>query len=260
MSNLYTLRPGLLVSLNTSIRGNVSYQKVELEGRHRDEEGQERARWETTRVITDPVEHDAAVKIRSKVRSLIVGQCATSAFGLLCPEANLGDLQKAIKEAQELASEFNDNAEHTRMTVNVIYGRIAQDDVSAARAIAGEIRGLMEDIQEGLSALDVNAIRAACDKARNVGGMLTPETKGRLDEAIAVARSAARRIVKAGEVAALEIDQAALEQVDKARVAFLDIEGSDDVAAPEMDARGVDFDTTPVEHDAGDVAPRDIEL
>src|SRR5690348_7110755 len=46
---LTTLRPGLLVSLKTSIVGNTEYRRVQLEADHVTEEGTRRARWETER-------------------------------------------------------------------------------------------------------------------------------------------------------------------------------------------------------------------
>ncbi len=40
-----TLRPGLLVSFKTSIRGNVSYTKKTLESEHITDDGAQEARW-----------------------------------------------------------------------------------------------------------------------------------------------------------------------------------------------------------------------
>ena len=51
-----TLRPGLLVSLKTSIRGNVSYQTRDLEHEHAVAGGQTRARWETERTVANKAE------------------------------------------------------------------------------------------------------------------------------------------------------------------------------------------------------------
>lgn len=247
MSEIRTLRPGLLVSMNTSIKGNVHYQKVDLENAHVERNGEQRARWETTRVISDPAEHEMAVKVRDKVRNLISGQCATSAFGLLCPENNADALREAMVEARQIVDGFNDEATLTRMSVNVIYGRIAQDDVEAVRAIAGEIRGLMEDMQDGLKTLNVKAVRDAANKARSIGGMLSPEAKGRIDVAIDAARKAARQIVKAGEEIAIEVDRTTLAEIDGARTAFLDLETEAiEVAAPVMDGRDIDLETDPV--------------
>ena len=86
MLNTSTLRPGLMVSLKTSIQGNVNYRTLTLEGDHITETGERKARWETERTVTDPVEHEAAIRARSLARSKIQCVCANSAFGLLCPE------------------------------------------------------------------------------------------------------------------------------------------------------------------------------
>ena len=249
MSNeVRTLRPGLLVSLNTSIKGNIHYRTLQLEGVHVDSFGQQRARWETTRVISDPIEHENAVKLRGKVRSLITGVCSISAFGLLCPETNAQALFDAIAQGRAMVDEFNTSAALTRMSVNVIYGHIAADDIEAVRAVTGEIRALMEDMQDGLKALDVKAVRDAANRARSVGAMLSPDAKGRLEVAIDAARSAARSIVKAGAEVAIEIDSVALAKIDMARTSFLDIDAGmfEEVAVPAMPSRGVDLDVTDV--------------
>lgn len=245
MTDYYTLRPGLLVSMQTSIKGNTHYRTMELEADHVDANGSRRARWETERIVTDPAEHEDAIKVRTKARGLILSVCSQSAFGLLCPNNKETDLREAIAAARELTDEFNSTAQLTRMNVNVIYGRIAQDDVEAVRAITGEIRELMEDMQQGLKTLDVKAVRDAANKARSVGAMLSPEAKSRLDTAIDAARKSARKIAKAGDAAAAEVDRATIARIDMARTSFLDLDIEAEAAhtaAPAMDARAIDME------------------
>ena len=121
-----TLRPGLLVSLKTSIHGNVAYRVNEIEEDHLDADGVRRATWQTERTIRDPAEHEEAIKIRTRCRSLVTGVCSPSSFGLLCPEAWEGRLADAALEAQELVAEFNGRASQTRISVYVLVGRIAE--------------------------------------------------------------------------------------------------------------------------------------
>lgn len=242
MSELRTLRPGLLVSLNTSIKGNVHYSKVDLEATHLDVNGEERAKWETERVITDPAEHDAAVKLRNQISNSVRAVCSQSAFGLLCREDNKQILTDAIDTARRLADEFNESASLTRISVNILYGRIAQDDVEAVRAIASELRDLMSDMQDGLATLNVKAVRDAANKARAIGEMLSDDAKSRLDVAITAARGAARQIAKAGETVGVAIDKRAIAQIDMARTSFLDIDiDAADIKAPVMNGRSLDL-------------------
>jgi len=243
-----TLRPGLLVSLRTNIAGGVKYERVDLETQRLDEDGQERSRWETTRVVVDPGEHAAAVKVRGKVRALVTGVCAQSDFGLLCPNSRQGDLRARIQEARALATQFNSQAATTRINVRVVAGTIAQDDVEAVRAISGELRDLMATMETGLANMDVKAVREAARKAKSVGQMLSADAKLRLDEAISAARSAARKVVKAGEQAAVEIDQDTLAALKAARTSFLDLDLADGdqddqtpAAAPAPAGRPLDF-------------------
>lgn len=247
MTTTHTLRPGLLVSLSTSLRGNVSYQTTTLEAEHPTEGGEAQARWETERTIADPAEHAEAIQVRSKIRTVIQRQCSRSAFGLLCPEGNADGLAEAIAHARNLAEDFNARAALTRITVNVLSGRIAADDVEAVKAISNELRDLMEEMQTGLASLDVKSVRDAASKAKDVGAMLTPEARGRLDVAIQAARSSARKLAKAGETAAVEVDRAAIAQIDMARTSFLDLdmELAAPVPAPAMEGRDIDLEAQP---------------
>ena len=240
-----TLRPGLLVSLKTSIRGNISYEHRDIEREHLTEDGIQLARWETERTISDPAEYEAATKVRSKVRSVISSVCANSAFGKLCPEKSADDLDAAIAEARRLADEFNATAKLTRVRVYVIAGRIAPDDAEAVRAIKSEVRDLLASMAAGVQNLDVKAVRDAADRARDIGRMLSPDAQARIQDAIDVARSAARHIVKAGEQVALEIDQRTIRRITEARTAFLDLDPAAEIATPTPEARALDFEPKP---------------
>ena len=255
MTTISTLRPGLLVSLKSSLTGNVQYRAETIESDHIDPmTGARRAKWETERVIEDPREHEAAVKARGKARSLITAVCAQSAFGLLCPASDEGKLQQAMRDARVVAEEFNMTASLTRITVNVIVGRIAADDVEAVRAINGEVRELLERMERGVRNLDVEAIRDSANKAKALTSMLSTAASERAEVAIKAARSAARQISKAGETAAVAVDAAAVELIRTSRLSFLDMEDAAEVQAPEATARAIDMEvdldteTPPVEY------------
>lgn len=238
MLSTKTLRPGLLVSLKTSISGNVSYRALTLESEHIADDGTARARWETLKITDDPEEFKAATIARSKARSLVTAVCAPSAFGLLCPEADRDALDRAVEEAREVARQFNDTSSQTRVSVNVIAGRIAPDDVEAVRAINSEVRDLLAEMERGLGNLDVKIVREAAGKAKAIGSMLNPEAASRIQVAIDAARSAARQIVKAGEGAAVEIDKRAIRACTEARTLFLDMDDAAELQTPEAAARG----------------------
>lgn len=240
-----TIRPGLLVSLSTSVTGNVKYRRRDIEQDHIDVNGVRRATWETEKAIEDPAEHEEAIKVRSRIRTIITSLCAQSSFGLLCPEAIADQLGDAIREGRDLADDFNARARLTRIAVYVIAGRIAPDDVEAVRAINSEIRDLMTTMESGLQRLDVKVVRDAADRARGLASMLSPDAAIRAQTAIEAARSAARRIVKAGEAAAIEIDEATLETIRSSRTAFLDLYDAQDMEAPTEAGRAIDFDEAP---------------
>lgn len=237
-----TLRPGLLVSLSTSITGNVTYFKTTLESPHIDAKtGAELAEWTTQRKIDDPIENEAASKVRSKVRSLISAVCAKSVHGLLCPETDRAELDAAIAAARALADDFNATAKLTHVSVNVMVGHVASDDVEAVKAINTEVRQLMELMESGVAGLDVKKVRDAANRARDVSSMLSPEANARVTVAIEAARKAAREIVKTGETVAQEIDTRTIRKIREQRLAFIDTSDAKEVAVPVSKVRKVDL-------------------
>lgn len=239
-----TLKPGLLVSLNTTITGNVKYSRQDVEAEHRLENGlTTKAVWQTQKVVFDADEDERARKARSKVRSIISGVCAESAFGLLCPLAKRDELKKAEAEALAVAEAFNDTASLSRLNVFLMTGEIAADDVEAVTKINRQVRELLASMADGVERLDVQAVRDAADQARSLSGMLTDDAKARVAVAIKTAREAARKITKAGEQAAQEIDRVAIRKISEARTAFLDLDQSGaPVATPELQASALDFE------------------
>jgi hypothetical protein len=241
-----TLRPGLLVSLKTSISGNVQYRKTDLERDHITDTGAREARWETQRIVYDPEEHERAVKVRGQCRWAVGSVCSTSEFGYLCPEQNEDKLDAAIAEAQRLADEFNDGAKLTHISVYVMKGRVEQDDVQAIRAINAEVRDLLTEMSDGIERMDPKKVREAANKAKNLGQMLSPEASAKIQDAIEAARSAARMIVKAGEEASVEIDEVVFEKINAAQTAFLDLDEQGEIVEVEADALALDLPTEPV--------------
>lgn len=241
-----TLRPGLLVSLKTVVEGdNVDYSRTILEAERITASGEQKARWETEKTVTDPKEHEAAIKVRGRCRSLIVGVCTKSEFGLLCPEDKIADLNIAIAEARTSADIFNRAASLSKVRINILAGRIAPTDVEAVRAINGEVRDLITQMETGLKNLDVGAVREAANRAKQLGSMLSPEAEERMQNTIDMVRKTARQIVKAGEAAAQEVDAATLARLVEARTAFLDLDAAQEVAAPAAEARAIDFEPLP---------------
>lgn len=226
-----TLRPGLLVSLKTTVSGNVRYSKRVIDAAAVDDAGVQKARWETERTIMDPVEHDEARLACSKARTAVTRVCAQSAFSLLCPEVDAEALETAIADARAIAEAFNATAKLSRVYVYVITGRIAPNDVEAVKAINSEIAGLMDDMQRGVSDADVKTIREAAKRAKGIAEILSKEARLQAEIAIDAARRAARDIVKA-EGSPIRVDAKAVRAITEARTMFLDVGEAAPVSAP----------------------------
>jgi len=244
MNEIRTLRPGVLVSLKTRTRGNVKYDKRDLEFAHLTGDGTQVSRWETEKTVYDAAEQKEASQVVSSASYLIRKLCVASEHGLLCPDSRADQLPAAITAARELADQFNAGATYTRVEVNVICGRVVADDVEATRAIFSETERFLAEMQTGLKELDVKKVRATIRKAKDVGQMLAPDANATVIAAVNVASAACKKIRKAGNQAAIAIDQNAINAIGQARNSFLDFDfdGTDvQVEAPAPILRAIDF-------------------
>lgn len=256
-----TLRPGLLVNIKTSIKGNVSYLKTREGQTTVYGDGSEVTDWETERTVKDAAEQKLATEVRSKARNLIVSVCAASEFGLLCPEDKRSDLNAAFSAARQLCADFNATSSVTSVKFNAIAGRIAPDDLEAVRAINSEVRDLLAEMAVGIEALDVGRVRDAASRAKKLGNMLSTEAQARIEDAISAVRAVATKIVKAGEEAATEVDAEVINKLAATRTAFLDLDDAAEVSAP-ADTSGRALDLAPHEASVIDIieTKRDLEL
>lgn len=253
-----TLRPGLLVHVSTSIKGNVSYRKLEGETKTLDD-GSEFTDWETERTIKDPAEQKRATDVRTKARGFITAVCAVTDHGLLCPDEKRPLLEEAYIKARRVVDDFNATSTTTRLKFNALAGRIEPNDQAAVRAINGEVRYLLAEMTLGLEALDVSRIREAADRAKKIGTMLSSEMQEQIAEAVKSVRKVAKDIVEAGETAGIEIDAALINRLAAARTAFLDIDPAAEVATP-ADTSGRALDLAPHVAPAAPAAPVKPEL
>jgi hypothetical protein len=120
--------------------------------------------------------------------------------------------------------------------------RVAADDAQAAREINSELTSLITAMQRGCEALDLKVIRDAAAKAKDICNMLTPAMQERVEGAVKLARSEARRLVKAGANAAVAVDRAVVDQLAFARSGFLDMDSASTIAAPHVSASDLDIE------------------
>lgn len=243
--SVLTLKPGLLVSLSARMAGGITYQRKDLD-KKTETDGPKVEKWETTKVIADPEEYERGNKVRGKCRSLIASECTYSTFGLLCPTDKEKALDDAIKESRRLAETFNASARTVQISVYVMKGRIAETDQEAAKGIADELKGLLDDMRDGVLAGDVKRVRDAADTAKQLGRMLDDTAAKRVAAAVEEARFFAKEITKRvkeeADTVADYVQEIKLNALAESRFAFLDM---DEVGeAPKIDAapRAVDFE------------------
>lgn len=226
-----TIRPGLLVGLKTSIVGGPAYFRKDLENEQVGDES--RKKWETVRVVQHVDELAAAQLTRNRARGEVVRVCMYTSFGLLCTVDREPELLAAIERAQRMVRDHNDVNRNVKVQLYVLRGRVADNDEMAARAIAAELRGLIEEMGAAVDRADPEAIRRAATEARKMLGVLSEEKQELATKAIEAARKAARqiatRVEKKGEAIAQVIKEIDGSAIAAARMAFLDL---DEPAAP----------------------------
>jgi hypothetical protein len=248
------MRPGILVALKTSVHGGVQYQRNTLE-----EEADGRvAKWETTRYMDDPAEHEAATKLAGKAAQLVSRLCVRTPFGILCPVDREAELDAAVIEMRAMVTGWNSKSVHSIISVNAIKGRIADNDEEAARAILEEAGQLLAQMDRAIADADVEAIKAAAMRTKRLTDMMTTDSTEVLTKAIKAARETAKIIKKRGEDVADRVAKVKIEiereAFDEARVAFLGIADKVIEALPSIDlGRGaaleVDVDEAPYADD-----------
>lgn len=228
------LKPGLLVALKTTVRGGVAYVRKDIDTATVDDAKVER--WETEKRIENREEFEKATVARSKARSAISSICSSSSFGLICPADQEEKLDAAIREAKGIALAHNADATSTHLDVFVIVGRIAQTDEEAAKAISNEVAELLDQMKSATLVGNVEKIREAANKARELGQILSDDVGKKVSAAIEEARKNARELVKRiekdGEKAEDVIKDLYTQRISAAR-SFLDLdEGQVQHAAP----------------------------
>jgi hypothetical protein len=236
------IKPGIMVSLSVRLNGGVHYTRVDIQ---RTADGSV-TEWETKRVITNPVEHAAAVKARAKARSYITGVCAQTVFGLICPNEKSEQLKVAVASAREHVREFNVTSTDTQISISILPGTVAATEGEAIEAITNEARQLLGEMELALKAADVVEIRKAAARARQIGSILDGDAAEAVSlaikEARKIARQVVRRVEKGGEDATevlKEIGANGLSAIDTARFSLLgDIEEIDtgDDSLPSVNA------------------------
>jgi hypothetical protein len=234
------IRPGIMVSLKPRNRGGVSYVRTDLEKEVPGVGGSLVEEWRTRKVVESPEETDRAKRTIGKAASLVRAVCVSTNFGLLCPLDREGELDAAWREARRLVEEHNATAETTHLAIYMMKGQVAGTDEEAARSITEEVRGLVEQMNSGIDRLDVEVIREAASKAKQLEEMMEAEQAATVGAAVKAARSAARLITKrAGEDPKLVLLDVQRGDLEKARMAFLDLGEDAEVGGEVMPAANV---------------------
>jgi hypothetical protein len=127
-----TLRPGFLVSLKTSLRGNVHYERTDIADEGAVQE------WNTKRTIEDPEEHDRAKKARAKASAAVRRVCSLSEIRELLAEMSTGvenGNTDAIREAASRVKGIGEMLSTEAQTKVEMAVKTARD---AAKAIVRE--------------------------------------------------------------------------------------------------------------------------
>jgi hypothetical protein len=220
------LKPGMiLVALSIKIRGGVHYDRVELERELRDDHS-ERSAWKTVKTVADVDERQAAEQARHSARYAIKRHCTRTPWGLMCAGENEGELLAGITEARKVENGFNAGASHSHLHVAVFCGRVAEDDVEAARAVRGEIQQILRDVRGAIEGGDVRSMRDLATQTKQMYNLLDEgaEERAALSGAVKAIRRVARDVVRLVEKKGDELESVLTEEnlkpINDARWAF----------------------------------------
>jgi hypothetical protein len=225
MVNIARIKPGLLVSVKTRQHGGVSYTKRDIEAPRMTESGAQVSRWETDKFVYDPDETERAQQVANRARYLVTRNCVkTEMQQLLCPNERREELRLAVAEARALVAEFNETASFTEIQIDVWVGEIVDNGVDAAQQIFASQQAFLTEMIDGLKEMDPKKVRAAINKSRDLGQMMSGQANQMLIEATRVAEAARQRIIAAGENAIVALDLEAIGKIGSVRNSFLDFD------------------------------------
>lgn len=210
---VYIIRPGVLVTLRSSVQGGVYYDREEMavdQDAGGAESGGSTRVWKTTQRVPDPEEYARAKRVRGRAVSAIWNRSVKTVYGLICTDDDKPALDEAIKKAMDEVQAFNAGAKHTKVTLNVLRPRLVLGETS--EAIAAETSEAVDALDASVESGDVQAIRKAANEAAEISRLLD----GGLRERIVQKVKAAREAATAAAAAAREPEKAAAREKAKA--------------------------------------------
>ena len=191
------LRPGVFVALHTEVEGGVTRTKRDLDASDVQATAPAAStvrKTETTTIVD--ADYHAANNLRSEARSLISRVCVASKVGLLCPHGRVAELEQAIETARALVDEHNAKESSSKVGLYVACFETASNEEEVARAVASQMRGVLERMDQAIAKLDPDAIAAAATEARKLAATVAPEQAAKVQQAIDTARTARKDLIK----------------------------------------------------------------
>lgn len=190
-----TIKPGILVSLKSTVTGGVNYERNDLRAETA-ATGAEVRHWKTTCYTADPDEHARATKVRNRAIYCVRSLCADTALGLVCPLEREVELRAAIEDMRRIVDEYEATARYTHVRVTVYRGTVDATDAENVNAVAEEVARIVSYMAEALARRDVKAIRDAATDAASLAMIVSDDAAQKLVRAIEAARDAANQIAK----------------------------------------------------------------
>jgi len=261
-----TMRPCYLVVIRTEVEGGPKYTHEPISSTEGGEDTPAVKKFLTTAITQDPEEYKRANQVRGKARGIVESEClASNVFGHILPLTKKDALDAAVKEAEERIEYFNAGSKTCHISLHVTTGMIAESDEKATKAMAAEMRGIMESIEAGISEADVKKIRAGADAAKEAGAALDEATSRKVTAAVeevrSIANQIAKKLVRKATDTAEFVQKVQLKAFKEARFSFLDFEEPKkpmgaQLALPVSTPRALDMDEAPeVYGDKSDADP-----
>jgi hypothetical protein len=190
----YKIESCFLVTDRIKVNRAVSYRRFNLKESCKDD-GTEEGYWETERVYRNRQETAEAERVYATVRNRLRAICLHTDIGFICPLNKEAELNRIIKEMEELVAESNAKFQFCRVELTVLVTRIESDNAAGVATLSQTLQQSAADIKQALENFDPKTARQVLISTKNIVDVLAnQEAKSELMQAREQARSLASAI------------------------------------------------------------------
>jgi hypothetical protein len=199
------------------------------------------AEWKGEKTVYNKDELKMGSNILARCSRAVAEECYPSALGMICPIDRESALQEIVDRCRTEVRDFNAKSVFTKLEYQILIFKFSQDQASlSADLILNDIQATFADLKDAIEKMDYKQIRDTLVRFRGLEKVLPAGTAEKLESAVEQARKIARDIKRRVEKKGEQIEEIRTEistnEIDLARIAFLETEESPAEKAEELDS------------------------